>query len=170
MNWDAIGAVGEILGAIAVLASLIYLASQVKASTRFARSEAETEYQVRWNAMMDGLIGTVERASIFRRGMHGFAHLEPDERVMLMNGLGKMVDVQRIGMRMHAKGLLDHDLYEAGNNAAASILRSPGGREFWAEMSGFYIHRAFIEELMAREDVPPFSELAWLSYEPGGDG
>ena len=30
MNWDAIGAVGEILGAFAVVATLVYLASQVR--------------------------------------------------------------------------------------------------------------------------------------------
>ncbi len=31
MNWDAIGALGEILGASAVFASLIYLAIQIRA-------------------------------------------------------------------------------------------------------------------------------------------
>ena len=30
MNWDAMGAVGEIVGAIAVLATLIYLAAQIR--------------------------------------------------------------------------------------------------------------------------------------------
>ena len=30
MNWDAIGAIGEIIGAIAVVLSLIYLSVQVK--------------------------------------------------------------------------------------------------------------------------------------------
>jgi hypothetical protein len=35
MNWDAIGAGGEVLGALAVLATLIYLASQIKQSNRF---------------------------------------------------------------------------------------------------------------------------------------
>ena len=36
MNWDAIGAVGEILGAVAVVATLVYLARQVN----YARTEA----------------------------------------------------------------------------------------------------------------------------------
>jgi hypothetical protein len=31
MNWDAIGAVGELIGAIAVLITLVYLAVQIKA-------------------------------------------------------------------------------------------------------------------------------------------
>jgi hypothetical protein len=30
MNWDAIGAIGEIVGALAVLITLIYLAMQIK--------------------------------------------------------------------------------------------------------------------------------------------
>ena len=30
MNWDAIGAIGEVVGAVAVVVSLLYLASQVK--------------------------------------------------------------------------------------------------------------------------------------------
>jgi hypothetical protein len=33
MNWDAIGAMGEILGALAVLVTLIYLAVQIRQNT-----------------------------------------------------------------------------------------------------------------------------------------
>ncbi len=34
MNWEAIGAIGEILGAIAVVATLAYLAVQVRQNSR----------------------------------------------------------------------------------------------------------------------------------------
>ena len=34
MNWEAIGAIGEILGAAAVIATLIYLATQVRQSSK----------------------------------------------------------------------------------------------------------------------------------------
>ena len=43
MNWDAIGAVGEIIGAIAVVASLIYLAIQVRQSRASSEREAAFE-------------------------------------------------------------------------------------------------------------------------------
>ena len=33
VNWDAIGAVGEILGAVAVFMSLVYLGVQIRANT-----------------------------------------------------------------------------------------------------------------------------------------
>ena len=38
MNWEAIGAVGEILGAIAVVVTLVYLALQIRHSTAQARA------------------------------------------------------------------------------------------------------------------------------------
>ena len=31
MNWDAIGAIAELLGAVGVIASLVYLATQISA-------------------------------------------------------------------------------------------------------------------------------------------
>ena len=34
MNWDALGAIGEIIGAVAVLATLFYLAAQIKMQNR----------------------------------------------------------------------------------------------------------------------------------------
>ncbi len=34
MNWEAIGAIGELLGAMAVVISLVYVASQVKSGTQ----------------------------------------------------------------------------------------------------------------------------------------
>ena len=37
MNWDAIGAIAELLGAVGVIASLIYLATQIRQNTRSVR-------------------------------------------------------------------------------------------------------------------------------------
>ncbi|HUE77864.1 MAG TPA: hypothetical protein VMM83_07985 [Longimicrobiales bacterium] len=39
MNWDAIGAIGEIVGAAAVVVTLFYLARQIRQNTRMARAE-----------------------------------------------------------------------------------------------------------------------------------
>jgi uncharacterized protein (DUF2236 family) len=40
MNWDAVGAVAEILGAIAVFATLLYLATQVRQTNSIAKTDA----------------------------------------------------------------------------------------------------------------------------------
>ncbi len=43
MNWDAIGAIAELLGAAGVVASLLYLATQYR---RAARQEAARSFQI----------------------------------------------------------------------------------------------------------------------------
>ena len=54
MNWDAIGAIGEIIGALAVVITLFYLARQVKHSTRMARAEMTKDlYLASRTAIMD---------------------------------------------------------------------------------------------------------------------
>jgi len=49
MNWDAIGAIGEILGATAVLITLIYLATQVRRSNELSRFNATKEIANQYN-------------------------------------------------------------------------------------------------------------------------
>ncbi|MEM7220970.1 MAG: hypothetical protein AAF515_21600 [Pseudomonadota bacterium] len=41
MNWDAIGAVGEVLGAIGVLVTLIYLAFQIRLNSKLLKSSVD---------------------------------------------------------------------------------------------------------------------------------
>jgi hypothetical protein len=45
MNWDALGAIGEIIGAIAVLATLIYLAIQTRLTRKAVEESSQHAYQ-----------------------------------------------------------------------------------------------------------------------------
>ncbi len=55
MNWDVIGAVGEIIGALAVVATLIYLAIQIRENTRASKSEAFRDSVAVWNDVFEML-------------------------------------------------------------------------------------------------------------------
>ena len=41
MNWDAIGAVGEVVGAIAVIATLVYLSLQIRQQNKSQQLEVK---------------------------------------------------------------------------------------------------------------------------------
>ena len=49
MNWEAVGAFGEILGAIAVLVTLVYLAAQIRQSNELSRFNAAKELVNQFN-------------------------------------------------------------------------------------------------------------------------
>ena len=43
MNWDAIGAIGELFGGIIVVASVVYLAAQIRLHIKTSQDEAYRE-------------------------------------------------------------------------------------------------------------------------------
>src|SRR5210317_2003544 len=48
MNWDAIGAVGELLGALVVIATLLYLARQLSQTGKISKSSVARELQQKY--------------------------------------------------------------------------------------------------------------------------
>ena len=90
MNWEAIGAAGEVLGAVAVLVTLVYLATQVRHAreeSRRALSQARTEAN-------RGLIALGLEDKIFEAHMKADMAFEPEvhgavEMLMSKAGLSR---------------------------------------------------------------------------------
>ena len=71
MNWEAIGAVGEIIGAAAVVATLGYLAFQTRQSNKLARSEAVLKLFAENRAHRNALAQDRELSEIMMKGLGG---------------------------------------------------------------------------------------------------
>lgn len=50
MNWEAIGAIGEIIGGSVVIGSLIYLALQIRQNSNLARAAAQRDAHATFNS------------------------------------------------------------------------------------------------------------------------
>jgi hypothetical protein len=81
MNWDAIGALGEILGALAVFASLIYLGRQIRFSALAARSQMESELGQRGFQAYDPIYEG-RNAEVFAQGLIDPDSLEPTDALV----------------------------------------------------------------------------------------
>ena len=68
MNWDAIGAIGEIIGALAVVGSLVYLASQIHVSNLAAKQASMQELMSEMTGFLGGLSDSKESANTWIRG------------------------------------------------------------------------------------------------------
>ncbi|MBT8145402.1 MAG: hypothetical protein KJN90_01035, partial [Gammaproteobacteria bacterium] len=79
MTWDAIGAIGEIVGALAVVGSLIYLATQISVSNRAARNSANEELFNQWATNVELLAGDSEKAQTYIKGLTSFESLSQEE-------------------------------------------------------------------------------------------
>ena len=70
MNWEAIGAVAELIGGVAVLITLIYLSIQVKQNSRMQRQQNVTEQTNRCIDSGQLLASDPELADIFQRAIN----------------------------------------------------------------------------------------------------
>ena len=71
MNWDAIGAIGEIVGALAVVSTLAYLAVQIRQSSNVAQGQMEMTSSQATAEWMNGISADRELVAVWRKGVAG---------------------------------------------------------------------------------------------------
>ena len=85
MNWDAAGAIAELLGAIGVIRSLIYVASQVRASTVASKVELKLRLTQNMVDYDDILISSPELNKIMIDGRKSIETLSKSEYLQFSN-------------------------------------------------------------------------------------
>ena len=91
MNWEAIGAVGEIGGAIGVIATLFYLALQIRRSTASENATAHEDLMNSWHQATALLLDSNNRAT-FIRALDDYDDLNDDERFQFHILAAQMLD------------------------------------------------------------------------------
>lgn len=131
MNWEAIGAVGEVVGAAGVIGSLVYLGGQIRRSTNAEAAKAFRE-------IFDGWVVAIERftdpefVEFFRRGAIDYNGLDADERpnfhvtcVQILTRFSAGLEAERLGVM--ARGVFT----EGVGRIVASMFLNPGVARFW---------------------------------------
>ena len=112
MNWDAIGATGEIIGALAVVISLLYLGLQIRGQTRQAQFAAAHDISVGYRDAMDHF-SDPDTSELYIKGLSGTDNLEDSELFRLLVGCQKMLRVWEEAFYLHREGQL-HGKHWAG--------------------------------------------------------
>ena len=79
MNWDAIGAIAELLGAIGVIASLVYLATQIRQSREQTRAATYQQLQQQITESVDRASHSPEIEKAARLGMADLKQLSEED-------------------------------------------------------------------------------------------
>ena len=148
MSWDAIGAIGEIVGAIAVVLSLGYLAVQIRNQNTESRNSAMHDISSGWRAASEQFTDE-GLATIFIKANHDFDSLTEVEALRFVAGVHGIFRVYEEAYNQHRQGRLDAQLWDAMNHQYASYLAAPAFHKYW-ELRGFQYNtdfRAYVEEL-----------------------
>lgn len=133
MNWEAIGAISNILSAIAVIATLGYVAVQIRQNTSALRSTATQGAHDQSAAVYDLLASDPKLSDIFVRGLETPNTLDRVEtgRFYAFN-MGVMFRFQNWYLQMRSRAL-DKEQVESWARVLRQISGTPGFQKFWAE-------------------------------------
>jgi len=149
LNWEAIGALAEALGALAVVVTLIYLSTQLRQNTKSIQS---ANYGT-WNQAAAGANAlAATTANIFEDALSKSRELEPGEKWAFYMHMLQIFNGFETVFLMHLHETIDITLYESKMRAARKLLASPGVAEFWAEWQIGYDER-FVQYLEANVDA-----------------
>ena len=142
MNWQAIGAIGEVVGGLAVIFSLVYLAFQVRQSTRqMFESSRDAHLNAigvtlqgfsRWRA----LLSNSENAELWIRGCQSYSSLSEAEQLQFRCLIEELFfTYQALHQRMQ-ESVYDNEPWNRQRESLAAILVTPGGTEWWNARGG----------------------------------
>ncbi len=154
MNWEAIGAIGEVGGAIAVVVTLVYLTRQIRQSTHATGVAAYQQSQQQIYAMSVAIATDPELAEIFARAFAGgIDSLGPSDGVRFEAAMSTYYFGYESLLALHERGHIDAELWQNVIENNLRLLGSPLGREYLASRRGSISRRleAMINEHVKRE-------------------
>ena len=127
MNWEAIGAVGEIIGAGAVVVTLIYLSTQLRQNTRTVEHSIQRGVYQDGNAWLEKIIENPELAELYRAGMRE-EELSSNDRFRFGLLVGQLF--------MHWNHAYETGAFDIVDNAQIpGLLAQTGGANWWKRAS-----------------------------------
>jgi hypothetical protein len=132
MNWDALGAIADLIAAVGVIVSLLYLASQVRGNSRQLRHAAAQAVLDKLNGLIGQLAFTAGAGDVWSRGLSGLDGLSDDEELvrfssMLLQAFWAYEEV----LHYHRSGDIEAWTWTHAKAPVEHFMRTPGFQQWW---------------------------------------
>ena len=176
MTITELGAIGEFVGSIMVMLTLVYLAVQVRQNTAQQKREETISIQRGQNDVVSHLLDpTMVRA--YARAADGEFRASAEDRSRAIIWVIQYLNHFQIVYDLHHGGTLDKERYELWKGFAISMVASRGIREWWDTEQGKLAFmpdvRALIDQKLNDPVEPPipFNKMWSIfnanTWEPG---
>ena len=138
MNWDALAAVAESVGAVGVIVTLLYLSLQVRGNTRALRVGTYDSFVAQFRDWNASFRSDPELATQFTQQLEDIESLDEVSRrhaVHVFYDLFKLAENLHYQYRM---GMIDHSLWSGWENMFHQYLTAPGGTWYWSRRRTFF--------------------------------
>jgi hypothetical protein len=152
MNWEAIGATANVLAAVGVIATLIYLARQIRQNTKAVRSSSIQNLVQSFSTTAQAAVENDYIIPLLLKANAGIEGLTEEERARLHFWF--VMTFRRFeGVYFQRDlGIVDAEVIDGFERSHIAILASKSAQEWWASSkeifnSGFV---SYLEELLKK--------------------
>ena len=158
MSLEQLGLIANIVGAIAIVITLVYLAIQIKDNARSSRSAAVTDATTAMQAFYQELGSNPATSKLFLEAVTNPDALSRQDQfqfVMLMHSC--FLGFQR-SFFLAREGTLDVALRDSIGTAMHAINRTPGMHLYWRQRKA-YFQPEFVEWVESLLALEPLSDM-----------
>lgn len=152
-DWAAFA---EIVGAIAVVLTLLYLAIQVRQNTKAIQSTNAMTVHTNIQDLAKGPTDDRELGDIILRALDGSKELKPEEKLAAYAWFFIMLKTGELAHIQYRNGELDEQYWEASLVFFRAYWQTPGFKLYWADRKGAFTpsFRSAVEEWLDGSSIP----------------
>ena len=155
VNWEAVGAVAEFAAAISVLATLIYLARQIRQGNRQQKLESSRALSSAFNSLNDIFYDAVKTGMI-ARAADDWKNATVEEQLVAGNYLMQYCQLVQSLHEMWVEEALAENMYETEETNLLSALSTRGASVWWRDAQAGY-NVAFVNRLNSLLETNSYS-------------
>ncbi len=154
MNWEAIGAASELVAAVCVIVSLLYLAVQVKNNTESARTSTYQSVVCEFGALNRAMASTPDLSILYIKGMEDFDSLSTEEKARCSQLFFVSFRNFENMYYQYKKGYLEDDVWLGWQRLMLTYHARPGFQVWWA-MRADVFSKSFVDFLRTEKPDRP---------------
>jgi hypothetical protein len=170
MDFQELANLGEIIGAVAVVVSLAYLAIQVRQSTTAQQTENYVRTLDRLSTQQSRLGQNSADAVMFSKGVKNAAHLTSPEKIQFTWILYEMFDAFEFMFHASQNNAMPEEVWNRWSVTVAFWLKFPGVLTWWNVRPTPFTDSftAFVDDLIENNPSPDIAGLAWSEFVNAG--
>ncbi len=138
------GALGELIGGIAIIVSLIYVGIQVNDNAGAVRSAAANDANVAVQSWYLQIGSDQQTSEIFYEALTSEVALSNQEEFQFLMMMHGSVLAFQNSYLLAEEGTIDFELRESATTAMSGIKELPGFRRYWRQRKS-YLHSGFAD-------------------------
>ncbi len=171
MSLDALGNIGEFVGSIGVLVSLLYLAIQIKKNTEAERVSAYRAIVSDFGHMNETLASNQGLTQTYVQGMEDFDALASGEKAQVSQVFYMTFRYFENMYYQHRRGYVEDELWKGWERIMLTYFARPGFQSWWRARRDVFSESfaSFLENTPLDRPVASYAEITGLSPHANAD-